>query len=481
MAYRSQGRRSCDQCHSKKQRCNWTTGAFQCERCIRLHLVCQKNRLPRKTYRQRRGPQSSAQSSRPPARPAEKASNDHTSPESSSYASSWPIERLDAVGASLTAPELERKLSGDLSNGDLHLLKRIIFDDEFLGQFIIGSSFYKPHQDCLVSHLLSSKIALLDAYMALALVSSNRSNSLPDGSELNDGLRRASSAVSTLRCFKVRDTQDAAVCLVLGATLLTFSLKLGIFDASTICVQTISLVKPVYKLMCDVQSEELGFLHYLVLTDITECLLQTKVPTLRLEFPNTTTHVDRYVGLCATLLPYLHDICELSAMLHESDGALDVAERQKALELSIQEWSPSLSDELADLFTATEVTHMVCQAKVMQTAALLVLLRLRCPFGSQLDLALDLVSTILDQLDMTLQATGRVPCSVDLPLLIACLELQDEAERAEWLRKLSPIGAYSSSFYEQIKEKLSAIWTARRRFPNLCWYHLGSVRSPTSQ
>ncbi|KAM4056107.1 fungal specific transcription factor [Hirsutella rhossiliensis] len=490
MVHQSQRPWSCDRCHALKERCRWTPGSFHCERCSRLGHLCQRVRPLRKPGRPSRdslrlragaGPLSNKKSSngragQPPSIPSPVALYSHRSSSSAS-----PTDRLATV-AQTRAPLVRNvSVNGDLSGLDLRLLDRILFRDDFLEQFVVGPSFCESHRKLLVSRLLSCKPALQDSYLAFGLLWSHEPSLLPDGRQLNDSFKRASSALSTLRSFQVRDAHDVSVCLVLGLTILSFATKLGATDARTICNQTLSLVKPIYKSKPCPDPADYGFIYCLVLTDIAECLLLTKLPTLRLELPPGTDYVDRHVGPLATLLPHLHDICELSsAMLHGSAPgapACDVAEALDALELAIHAWRPPMPKGLAARFSAAEVAHMVCQAQTMRAAAMLILHRLRHPFGSQLESARALSSTILTQLDLTVRATGKVPRCVDLPLIIACLELEDEAVRARWLRSMSPIGAYSSPFHERIKRMLTTVWAGRRHFSAMYWYHLGSFTS----
>lgn len=497
MVHQSQRRWSCDRCHALKERCRWAPGSFHCERCARLGQLCQSVRPQRKPGRPPRdsvrhrgpdaGPVSVAKKKSTQALSSSSSSSSASSSSSSSPSSSStlprtatgsPKDRLRTVAEARALLVRSVGVNDDLSGTELRLLDSILFRDDFLEQFVVGPSFCEPHRKFLVTHLLSCKPALQDSYLAFAMSWGHQSGDLPDGRQLNLSLQRASLALSTLRSFRVRDIHDVSVCLVLGVTMLSFALKLGAAEARTICDQTLSLIKPVYESVPSPEPTDYGFIYCIVLTDVAECLLLTKRPTLRINLPPGSAYIDRHIGLLATLLPHLHDIAELSsAMLYGTLPPRAAAEALEALELAVHSWRPPVPDALTARFSATEVTHMFCQAQTTRLAAMLILHRLRHPFGSQPESAQALASTILVQLDLTLQTTGKIPRCIDLPLIIACLEVEDEAERARWLRTMSPIGAYSSPFHERIKRMIAATWTARRRFSDMYWYHLGSFTS----
>lgn len=368
----------------------------------------------------------------------------------------------------------------------IRCLERVVRQDDLVEQFILGPSFVEMHRETIVSHLLNARATVQDAFMACILLRGDGPSSPPDELQLMDGYRRASSAISTLRSLKVTDAQEISSCLMLGVAILTFVLRLGASDALAICDQTLSLIKPVYDLDAGGNGEhpgELGLLSCVVLIEATECLLLTRPSTLRFRPLAEPCCVDRYVGLCTTLLPFFHDLCQLnSAMLlgsREDGGATaDMAESLDVLELDIRNWRPSVPDGFAARHTPNEVAHIICQTQVMPMAVLLIVHRLRHPFGTEEGVGSVLATSILAQLDTTLLVTGSAPPCVDVPLIAACLELQDEDEWARWVRHMSSVGEWSSSFHERIERVLAAAWEARRQCTSLYWYHLGGLITP---
>lgn len=159
------------------------------------------------------------------------------------------------------------------------------------------------------------------------------------------------------------------------------------------------------------------------MNETAECLVRCRLPTLRYQPPSSPC-IDRYMGLCAPLMPQLYDISQLSNDLL-NNVAGNIGQRFKTLEAAVQNWRPSVPPEFMDTFSSVEVSHMICQASVMQTAALLVMHRLQHPFGEEEGKAHAMASLIVTQIDSTRRVTGETPLYVDFPLLVACLEIRD--------------------------------------------------------
>lgn len=456
MLHESQVPRSCDRCHALKERCQRLAGSPKCDRCSRLRLPCHSNR-PIKPAGRRPYPyhylRGTSMTSSPPS---------PTSPTPKD-------EKCVTLYPSLSIPGGSSGV-----DYDLHIMERILSDD-FIKQFVFPS-FCSAHRKTLVSQFLRSRALVQDAYVACAI-------SLPSPGEdacaplhevrLTSSYCRASAALAALRCLQIREVHDIPSCLVLGGTLLTFALRLGGDEAFAICSSVLGMAKEFYESKGNTASVDLAFMTCLVLMEMLECLMRTKIPTLRLRPPSTPC-VDRFVGVCQTLLPYIYDLCQLSNdMLHNASN--DMSERLVALEQAIRSWRPDIPKDLVRDFTSMEVSHLICQANVMQTAVLLVIHRLRHPFGTEQDTALAMASGILTQLGMTRWITGHTPRCVDLPLIIACLEIEDEEERIWHLRNSSSIGVYSGLFLERVRNWIAAVWEARRRRSGMHWYDLGSV------
>ena len=435
MLHDSQIPRSCDRCYAHKEKCRWHADGTKCERCSRVGHVCETKRPLRRPGRRSR---TAALAKSPVVTLAE-------TPES--------LDPSIWRGALSTLP--------DLSSRELTSLHRAIHHDDFIQQFVLGPSFCESHRQRLAFHLLSSRSVVLDAYLACAL-----------SFESAGGYSHAAQALTTLRSLRVQNKLDVSTCLILGWQILHFVLKVGGSELLDICRHTLSLIEPYYDA---VEGGYSSFLTSLVLTDTAESLLITGRPTLRM--PPAAEHIDGCVGVCVTILPHLHDLAILNADYCDGEGC---KERLDTVEETIRSWKPSVPADFCAVYTATEVSHMMCQAHVIQTAALLIIHRIRHPFGSEDATAAVMSSSILMQLDMTRIITGKVPRSVDLPLIVASIEIASDEERTQRLQEYSSIGTYSHMFHERIKTLLNRVWDARRKVPSMYWYNIGEVLAHSS-
>ncbi|WPH03924.1 fungal specific transcription factor domain-containing protein [Acrodontium crateriforme] len=488
VAHKSQLARSCDRCYSLKERCQWNTDSSRCERCIRLNQLCQTKRPTKKPGRPTRIHSVQLSSPRSPRILPSPRLQQNTSDSAISIAST---ER-DELGQIPTSSDVAQfspiqRLSemGHLSIPERDLLELRLLKDESMLQFIIGPSFHNEHREYLVSHLVTFVETLKDGYMACAL-SWTGDEPWP---QIGDCYQYAASALSTLRSVEVKDAQGMSLCLALGHAILTFSLRLRANDVLAICRQTLTQIKHTYqqdsarKLL---SAGDIGALNYIGLTDLAESLLSGNIPTIRYRIcTENTSYVDCYIGLCTSLMPLYYDLGELSHSLLQASRRIVndetlATEIQKALgelEITIRNWRPNVPEGFTTRFTTTEVLEMLSQAKAMQGAALLILHRLRYPFGSEDTSARAMALDILTQLDMTIRVTKKPIVCVGLQVLVACLELHSDAERAQWLNNISPDGmsTYSEPFNDRIKAIVTAVWVARQQSSRIYWYHLGNT------
>ncbi|KAK2595407.1 hypothetical protein QQS21_006881 [Conoideocrella luteorostrata] len=481
MVHDSQVPRSCDRCHSLKERCKWTPGCPQCERCTRVGHVC-KTRRPIKRPGRPPAPfvtsrvKHSRRIQQWPGRTASPASTTTTTPEPDLSRSLSPVEYV----ANTSIWKNRLSAFGQLTKPELALLDRAVHQDDFIQLFVLGPSFCDAHRQKLVFHLLSSRHTVLDGYLAFAL-------SMGDRLQANNSYKYAASALVTLRSLSVTDPVDSASCLILGWQILHFVLKLGGGELLEVCSQTLSLIKPYFSSARAIDSAYFSFLTSLVVTETAECLFKARKPTLRLDHPATSTHIDGCVGLCTSLAKYAYDVATLNHAMHRTCRSTQLQDADitwsaliedlNNLECQVRSWKPNIPIDFCQKYTATEVAHMMCQAQVMHTALLLIMHRLRFPFGIEDATAFHLASSIINCMDMALHITGKRPRGMDMPLNVASVEIADESERAQNAARFSAIGKYSGVFQERIGNKMALIWTARRSRSDMYWYDLGDILS----
>lgn len=362
---------------------------------------------------------------------------------------------------------------GHVPIGERHLLQRMLSQGSLLGPFSIASSFCEPTRKQVIPHLLISN-TLQDALLACAISWVGDVDGQVNPGRLSSCYQYASSALATLASLQVTSSETMADCLMLGSIVVTFAVKSRVNDISAISGRTLGLIAPVYAVSDPVRCEPLVFLSCMVMWEIGGCLFHCEVPSLRFK-PPTKTYVDRHVGLCGTLLPLLYDICELShALAHADKGDADIINSIDTLEQTVHRWQPAVPDGFTASFQAVEVAHMLCQAQVMRLAVLLVMHRLRYPFGLTDAPAQALSMAILSQLEMAFTVTKEPVRCITLALLVACLELKGD-ERQEWLPRVGVFSGYSPEFGKHVEGTLTSFWAALDSVGTIPWYDLATL------
>ena len=453
--------RSCDRCHAIKQRCNLPSGSTKCDRCSRLYLSCDFKRRVKGPGR--------------PFRPYH-----HLQPAATPSIADITT-RLDAEYMSLP-----RGLPGlgdpTASYDGLAMMDAVFADSRFTDIFVLGSSMGPALSRSLLSQLRNAPYLLHDAYLAwVSSMPSTLADAIvrppaqADSAQLDFSYRRASSALATFRSCKIRSAKDVPTFLMLAGVLLAFGIVVDgdIGNKSLlICSEALTLIKPFYESgSMDTLPLDPDFLVCLIMNETTECLLRGISPTVRYR-PRSRPCVDKYIGICVTLLPQLYDLANLSDDLRNIVGG-DAGPRIVALEAAIQDWRPDVPPDFMDTFSSAEVSHMICQANVTQMAALLIVYRLRHPYKKE-NKAHALASTILAQMDSTRLMTGKSPIYLDFPLLVACLEIRDTEARKQCLDDAYSTGSLGV-LRGRVEQWLEMFGNALEKREGLYWYETGGI------
>ncbi|KAJ4328770.1 hypothetical protein N0V84_000775 [Fusarium piperis] len=455
-------RRACDRCHSLKERCHWRQDQGPvCARCHRLGFECLVDRPARKPGRPRRY-----------ATPLMRASMPGDSPSQGKS----PGSLYSTLG-----PMVPRclPLFNDLTCSEQRLIQDTLFGDAAMDVFLIGPSFKERHRGLLISHFVVSRHTLKDAFLALALAFDHPSAIALAQQKTEVQYKYASTAIRNLREYNVSSSHGVSECLALGALIISFThYRSSPPDAAPICGQTLALIKDMYESDEHLDPDYLVFIPCLILPEIIDCLMQGSVPTLRFRCrPGAEDHVDRYTGLFCPMLPYLYDICELNnAASHADQEDLhDILEAIDRIELTVTAWQPHIPEAFATRFTTAEVLHMLCQAQVVRLGAMLLIHRLRYPFGTNIAPALALATAILTQLDLTQAATNHSILSITLPLLAACFEIKEEADRRVWLSRIPGLVGYSVDFSQYLQGRISSFWELLDDVQVVSWYNIRNM------
>jgi len=305
--------------------------------------------------------------------------------------------------------------------------------------FMFGPSFTGDFQKAVYSILVLSGSIITDGYLAFLRLMTQYHTSTHTSLCAAD-MQKGAKGLQCLRNVGILQPHDAACVLLLGQVLFVFDILTDMFSSSAHAIIRSSLISAKQQFPLLVQEPALDTITICpVLVDTVECLVRRKVPIIRLDLEDRIV-VDRYVGLCSTLLPLLYDLCYQS---HSAKTAVGSRATQASgdefddIEQSIRDWVPVLPSNFFSSYGGKEVQMMMAQANAYHLAALLVIHRLRYPLGVQDTIGQRYANCILRELSSLPQSTPRswVALPVIFPLMLVMLEVEGPGE--ELLEKLS--------------------------------------------
>jgi hypothetical protein len=340
----------------------------------------------------------------------------------------------------------------------------------FVESFVLDPIFSSAMRTHLFTSLHLAPELLSDAYIACARRFAKASSL--DLQDESPGLEFASSAraVQTLRT--VSGHVDSVHVLTLGLGIITFDLLTSGLHAVDICRFTLDMVNKLPKPDLAPGTPVLGLFVPLNFLDAFNCLVHRRIPVTKLHLPEEQP-MDRYMGICGALLPHLYDMCVISHSLSCCVGTLAKTELYKQLgvvEFQIRAWIPSAATASTIPYPAALMNTAVMQARIHRCALLLVIQRLRFPFGSLDNVATSLSREILEHIDSMYQGTGTTTWVGELPeyrlnfpFLIAAAEATEPCERKEILDKVSVV--VSPKLYRNLNEMMRTflLYVWRRR------------------
>ncbi|KAL5043515.1 hypothetical protein BDW71DRAFT_118737 [Aspergillus fruticulosus] len=460
-------RRSCDRCYKIKVKCQpgRDRQAATCRRCERLGHTCQtlrKIRLPG------RRPQTTSTSSPPIIRP-----------------DSEELGELPIILQPISNPGLFITLRSDEET----TIDFLFSTTAFISHFTIGPSFRNKMRQSLQSRFLISPESLLEGFLACAGEFSLRSGQLQIQTQAQN-MSCCATAIRKLRALDPpTDLAQVRLMLALGTSILTYdqmaspaaSVSVHGQGAFMVCRYILSHAKPWYDppgplARLPEMDIEMNCLIYL---DTAECLIHRRIPVLRLR-PRDRSEavVDRYIGLCYSLLPLLYDVCVIGVDIgNKKVGSLRAWEKVRD---AVTEWQPSVPAGFAEMYTSKEVIGMLTQANIHRQLALLVLHRLRYRFGEE-DIAAKVYSkSILSESETCFQLSGEYPFQIGLPLLVAGFELADFSQRERLIR--THFGANNGLFaqpHSRARHLLGLVWKERDTGANVSWFDVVSRKVPS--
>lgn len=346
------------------------------------------------------------------------------------------------------------------------------------GQFTLGPTFHLRHQTDLCFRLRSAVPELKDAFVCCAVIMARHQKLLVSQAAIDLCARKAAVGVASLRLIQVKRREDVTICLVLGMVVTTYSLFVANGEAQAICACALSLIRPWYRSSNVLfEADEYSYLICLMYTEMTECILKSELPTLRYgEFGKYATWVDRFMGLSPPMLSFFYDICALSSSLRATRGVGNEGTLQSIneIEANIRRWKPLTPADFPERFTHVEALQVMTQIKSLRQASLLLLHRLRYPYGTQDEKGLALSDSILLECNLALQHIPRVPMGMDIAFVIACFEPREDWHQSETLAFVAECLKFSDAYQERIRTMLQAIWRVKAVREDLYWFDFPS-------
>ncbi|KAE8361512.1 hypothetical protein BDV27DRAFT_166925 [Aspergillus caelatus] len=319
------------------------------------------------------------------------------------------------------------------------------------------------------ARIKEAPLLLLDPYVAVSRVLLRSTTNQP---ACSDGdWASCAAALQALRNAQITSSEHAGYVLSLGLSLVTFHRLISGISASTICRFTLSLIRPLYYSE-QLQESDTRELLCLVFLDITESLFRARIPVIqyRVRDPYLVNH---HAGLCGSLLPLLYRVCLLGASIRRGSQLTVSPDCFDNLREEIIAWAPSVSVATTERFSEEEMLLLLTQGNLHRSATLLILHRLRFPFGERDDEAELLSRTIIREMQHCLAMTKQHPPNISLVLLVAGAEVQDSVGRENIISLLQSING--SSFYPfvaNLRLFLSRVWTSRDEGTTRYLFHL---------
>ncbi|KAL2813432.1 hypothetical protein BJX63DRAFT_432015 [Aspergillus granulosus] len=441
--------RACDRCYAIKAKCQAGRDPAACRRCERLGHRCETLRSVQRVGRPRtRYPrsQTSSPSSIGSCKSATASFISNPIPNTPNQEQEIPITSLSL--SRLSEPYPIPSISQSLAHPSESTIIEFLFSTtHFIPHFIIGPSFARSMQYSLQTRFFGSSETLLEGFLACAGEFAHRSGLHVDNSSSPDSdsggrehkernMTRSAHAIRKLRSLHPTDLATMATMLALGTSILTYDNLAALEGASMICRYLLSQVKSWYTRL--VQTPEFDFeLNCLIYLDTVECLIRREVPVLRLEIREEGV-VDRYVGLVYSLLPVLYDVCMLGWEVKQTGGfgcGNGMLERWKGVRKKVASWQPSPPEGFMNMFTAKEVIAICTQANIYRQLGLLLLHRLRYPFGNEDIAGVAYAEAIFAEVETCERLAGEAPFKIGFPLLVAGFEVVDSAARDEQIQR----------------------------------------------
>ena len=367
--------------------------------------------------------------------------------------------------------------SFNLSTEEKELLVFLLSDSLTLQYSTVSPRFRNAEQESLASLLPDFWPILKDAYLAYAGILKALHPGCATDVNADCNLRHVASAMVALRSLPVSNIEDAELCITLG-----FALAWSVYAAigvgvSDICHYCLTITRPFIETTAIIPEKE-PRISFLVLLETMECVVYRRRPTLKIQLRATTT-VDRYLGLCLSLLPLFYDICVISHCLAGNTDVqlISLQQQLKEVQTQVEKWQPANPEGFLHEFSTAGVVQLLAQARVYRLAALLLIHRLQYAFG-QRDSQADVWSReVMVELELARRISNQPVRFVTLPFIVAAVEVRDPAERDDVARNVDVyVDQFTPVVQRATRAFFSRVWHERDMQKNCSW--LDSIHKP---
>ncbi|KAJ5109444.1 hypothetical protein N7456_006119 [Penicillium angulare] len=488
--------KACNRCHSAKEKCTFTGNDQQCTRCRRLKIQCsisrRSGRIGRrpsaKTFphgqmqvwsveiepgEERRGSEASSsndRSVRAPSRGSDTGSQQSDATEEIPSPNNNNILSLSPERLLATSKKLQTTADA---------LQTVLDVEQFSvihAPFALGTSFIPESQSTIYAILSFSAPTLTEGYLAFLGLMTGHQKSLVLRPQQPD-MRKAARGLQSLRDITIRHDYDAACTLFLGQTMYVFNVLSAPYSntAHSIVRSALLSAKPWFPRLISYPIMDTVVMSP-VLIDTVECLAHREVPIMRIPTTDRVI-IDRYAGLCATLLPHLYDICECSHAFKKSLADPTVEpytgfyDQLTVIEQRIKDWAPPAPAILYEKFGQHEVVAMMTQANVYRLAGLLVIHRHRYPLGVEDDTARALAESIFSSMELFANTAAEKSTAMPMvfPMTMAMLEIEGTGEAL--LDRLATFTVQAASA-SRLREFIKQVRAAKQARYEGVWFEL---------
>lgn len=462
-------RAACDRCHELRAKCIASNFSASCCRCYRLNHQCSRTRTRGRPGRKRKCTNTD---------PAGPQPHQIDGP-----VASFPDKERDHGVMPLFSDTVENPCAQPRA-WHWASIRASIESDHQLGLhftvvsgmvYILGMHVQKCLQD--------GPPILLETYLALRHtfhVVQEGQRALSDAS-----LSTNAKALQTLRNACLQSSKDTIHFLWLTAFVQSFDrLSRGTLSTNAIFECSLTRLQDVEAQLTENPHNTSASLTCCIFADTAASIMKSCVPIMKI--PSTFEGlVDRYVGLCGSLLPLLYDVCCLLAATKNFGPRYavnrDLANQWSKTCAAVIAWQPSCSSVSFIQLSPVDQTVLLSQAHAYRATAILTLDQIRPlmtehPHYPRYHLGYvdrgdgSPVDIILVQTRICLDLTAEPPPLTNLPLIVAALESTGASVRDELTSILeSSRGIKQSGCIYQLKRTLASFWTAKEQGLGTNW------------